>query len=489
MNSRDWLREAARLYGPRVFLEQGVWRWTFAEWDRRVDRVAGTLAAAGVVAGSRVASLLSGGYQAAEVVFAALRLGAVLVPMNTRLGPEELAYQWQDADPSAVVVSEELAHLLPAAAGPRLGVALGAPEDDALLGPAWRGVAGAAPTGVQSIIYTSGTTGRPKGALLTVTQLGWNAWGSMLRLGHLPDDVWLCCLPLFHVGGQAILFRAVLAGTAVRLEPRFEAQTAAAALADGSVTLASLVPTMLRRILDVHAGAFAPRLRAVLIGGGAAPKTLMAEGRRRGLPLVATYGMTETASQMATQDLRLDGEDAGARPLYGFELRIAEPGADGSGEIWVRGPGVSPGYWRRPEETAARFDADGWFATGDIGRLDSQGRVQVLDRRQDLIVSGGENVYPAEVEAALTAIRGVRAAAVVGVPDPEWGAVPAAAVVPQDGVRLDPEALTRALRRRLAAYKVPREWALVNELPLTANGKVRRQAVQAWFASRRERPR
>jgi O-succinylbenzoic acid--CoA ligase len=478
----DWLEEAARLYGDRLFLTQDGWHWTFADWHGRVDRVAGRLAALGAGPHARVAVLMAGGYQAAELVFAVRRLGAVLVPLNPRLAPPEVAYQVADAEPDVAVVAASLADRWPAAVE-ALVVPEAAPSDDPLLGDPWVGGSAGEASDIQSILYTSGTTGRPKGALVTVGQQWWNAVASMLRIGHQVGDAWLCCLPLFHVGGQAILFRAVIGGAAVVLEPRFDAESAARLLADGTVTLASLVPTMLRRVLAAHSGPFSPRLRAVLIGGSAAPPALLDDARERGLPVLATYGMTETASQMATEDPdRADGRRA--RPLYGYNIRIDHPGADGAGEICVRGPGVSPGYWRRPETTAERFDRDGWFHTGDIGRLHLDGRLEVLDRRDDLIVSGGENIYPAEVEAALAALPEVAAAAVVGVPHPDWGMVPAAAVVPRTGAGVDPARLEQQLAAHLARYKIPKQWTVVDALPLTANGKVRRAEVRDWFEDR-----
>jgi O-succinylbenzoic acid--CoA ligase len=478
----DWLAEAARLYRDRPFLVQGDWRWTFAEWHERVDRVAGRLAAVGAGPNTRVAVLVGGGYQAAELVFAVRRLGAVLVPLNPRLAAPEIAYQVADANPHVAVVAESLTSRWPAGA-PSLVVPEVTPPADPLLADPWRAESAADPSDIQSIIYTSGTTGRPKGALVTVRQQWWNAFASMLRIGHQAGDAWLCCLPLFHVGGQAILFRAVMGGAAVVLEPRFDAERAARILADGTVTLASLVPTMLRRVLSTYVGPFSPRLRAVLIGGSAAPPALLDEARGRGMPVLATYGMTETASQMATEEPdRADGRRA--LPLYGYELRIDHPGSDGAGEICVRGPGVSPGYWRRPDTTAERFEEGGWFRTGDIGRLHPDGRIEVLDRRDDLIVSGGENIYAAEVEAALAALPEVEAAAVVGVPHPEWGMVPAAAVVPRAGAAVDPAELERRLASTLARYKIPKTWSVVDALPMTANGKVRRAEVREWFRNR-----
>ncbi|MGC8489254.1 MAG: o-succinylbenzoate--CoA ligase [Clostridia bacterium] len=480
----DWAKNGARLYPDRRFMEvdgDGVGEhFTFAAFSDRVDRVAGRLVAGGLTPGDRVAALLTDPLLAAELVFAAIRTGAVLVPVNHRLGREEVAHILQDAAPRVVITAPALRDRLPPS-GPRgmqtWVVEREASGEDPLLGDplpvAWL----PGPDQVQSLIYTSGTTGRPKGAVLTLDQHWWNAIGSLLRLGHQPGDSWLLCMPLFHVGGQAILFRAAIAGCRVIVEPRFDAASVACWLASGEVTLASLVPTMLQRVLDAAAAPFSPSLRAILLGGAATPPALLQRGLAAGLPLVPTYGMTETGSQMATVDPVDDDPAGGARPLFAADLLIADPDVDGVGEILVRGPQVSPGYW----VAGALQTGDGWLHTGDLGRIDKSGRLTVMDRRADLIVSGGENIYPAEVEAALLLHPAVERAAVVPVEDAHWGQVPGAAVVLQAGAVQSPDDLSAFLRGRLASYKVPHHWKIVDALPETANGKVLRREVQGWF--------
>jgi O-succinylbenzoic acid--CoA ligase len=477
----DWARNAARLYARRPFLDADGQAFTFGEWSRRVDRVAGFLSAQGLKPGDRAGILLPAGVQAAELVFAAIRAGIVLVPVNTRLHPAEVERLLSDAQPQLVLVADTLRDRLSVGSGRAAVVTLGPfgadPERDPLLGDARGWAFEPGPEQIQSLIYTSGTTGSPKGAVLTLGQHWWNAVGSSLRLGHDPRDVWLLCLPLFHVGGQAILFRAAIGGNRVILEPRFDAGRVARWLSSGEVTLVSLVPTMLQRVLDAAVAPFSPRVRAVLLGGAAVAPALLERGRQAGLPLVPTYGMTETGSQMATVDPLDDDPRVGARPLYAADIDIFAPDAEGVGEIRVRGPQVSPGYWvggRLQEES-------GWLLTGDLGRLDEEGRLLVLDRRADLIVSGGENIYPAEIEAALLQDPRVTRAAVVPVADPTWGQVPAAAVVLAAGATADAEALSQALRTRLASFKIPRHWKVVREIPETANGKILRRAVQGWF--------
>ncbi|MFN3336348.1 MAG: o-succinylbenzoate--CoA ligase, partial [Thermomicrobium sp.] len=340
---------------------------------------------------------------------------------------------------------------------------------------------------VHTLIYTSGTTDRPKGVLLTYGNHWWSAVGSQLNLGVLPDDRWLLCLPLFHVGGLSILFRSVIGGFTVELHERFDAARANEAIEQG-VTLVSLVGTMLWRMLEERGERHYPvHLRAVLLGGGPAPRPLLERCAAVGLPVLQTYGLTETASQLAT----LVPEDAlrklgsAGKPLYPNALRIVRP--DGSlaepgepGEIEVRGPVVTPGYWQRPDLTARAF-CDGWFRTGDIGYLDQEGYLYVLDRRADLIVTGGENVFPAEVEAVLLGHPAVAEAAVIGIPDVEWGQRVVALVVLRRGMTATANELITWCRTRLAGYKVPKMIRFVEELPRTASGKLQRWLVrQEW---------
>jgi O-succinylbenzoic acid--CoA ligase len=467
--SWDWLARRAATDPDRPYWLRGGTALTFGELDGLVDRTVGTLVGAGVHPGDRVATLMAPGEIYLALLFAAIRAGAVLVPLNPALAPAEQHERLAAADPRLVV------------ADPGADVPQGWPvlSPDALADGTPRRVLHC-PTGAspQCVIFTSGTSGTPKGAVLTLSQHYWAAVGSMLRLGHDPADAWLLTLPLFHVGGQAILLRAMLAGVTVRALPRFNAEAVAERLTDGSVTLASLVPTMLERVLSAHAGPFSPRLRAILVGGGRALPTLLARAHAAGLPVRSTYGMTETASQAAT----LDAADAPAgfhtsgRPLDGVDITIRDPGADGIGEICVRGPQVIRRYWGDEEDRPERA----WFATGDLGRLDAAGRLEVVDRRTDLIVTGGENVYPAEVERVLADHPDVAAVAVVGAEDAVWGQRVVAFVELRPGAARSDQAWAEHAARRLARYKVPRRWVVVERLPLTANGKVWRERLREW---------
>ena len=314
-----------------------------------------------------------------------------------------------------------------------------------------------------TILFTSGTTGTPQPVVLTRANHEASAIASAWNLGVAPDDRWLCVLPLHHVGGLAILWRSVIYGTTVVLHERFDPETAVAAIASGEVTLASLVPTMLRRMRA--AGMSAPgELRAILLGGGPVPRDLLEWAVAVGLPVLQTYGMTETASQIAT--LRA-GEavahhGSAGRPLLGVELSIG----DGR-EILVRGPMVAPGA----------VEDDGWLHTGDSGHLDEDGFLHVEGRIDDVIVTGGENVGAAEVEDALLSHPAVADAAVAGRPDREWGEAVTAWVVL--ATHVPDRELAAHCRRLLAAFKVPKAFVRVDELPRNAAGKVVRARLRA----------
>ncbi|HLT59303.1 MAG TPA: o-succinylbenzoate--CoA ligase [Limnochordales bacterium] len=540
----DWLARRAQLTPEGVALIADGRRWTFAELDAQAQALAWQLAAMGVGPGQRVAVLLANSPAFVTCVHALPRLGAVLVPLNTRLAPPELAWQLEDAGARLLVHDADHSEKAQAIAQQVPGILrmrLAADQRPALLkggrraaadgpqalgasmaaqGPGPAGAAGAARAAeavprvpevaaeteaaagpvpgdggpalrdwvdlaaIHSIIYTSGTTGRPKGALLTYGNHWWSAMASCLNLGLVPGDRWLACLPLFHVGGLSILLRSVIYGIPVVLHRRFDAAAANRAIDEEGVTIVSLVAVMLSRMLDERGGRRYPaHLRAVLLGGGPAPRPLLERAVAAGVPVLQTYGLTETASQVAT----LAPEDAlrklgaAGKPLFPNRIRIVRDGRPAPpgevGEITVAGPTVTPGYWNRPDATAAAL-ADGWLRTGDMGYMDPEGYLYVVDRREDLIISGGENVYPAEVEAVLMAHPAVAEAAVVGVPDERWGQVPVAYVALRPGQPCTEAQLVAFCRERLAGYKVPARVTFVPELPKGASGKILRRALR-----------
>jgi O-succinylbenzoic acid--CoA ligase len=436
----DWLTRRASTHPGRPALITHAGITTYSQLDEAAARTARRLAALGVGEGDRVATTLPASAEFAELLHALPRLGASLVPLNTRLTAAERAWQLDDSG-ARVCVEEPLD-------GEQAHVELRTQVD-----------AGSE----HSLIYTSGTTGEPTGVSLTHRNHTASALASAWNLGVDPDDRWLCVLPLFHVGGLAVLLRSAIYGTAAVLHERFDEQRVAGVLSEGQVTVASFVPTMLRRLVEVGLEQ-AANLRAALIGGGPVPRDLLEWSAGHGFPALQTYGMTQTSSQIATLTAAeaITKSGSAGRPLLGVELSISE-----EGEILVRGQMVSPG---------ALDPEDGWLHTGDRGRLDDEGYLWVEGRLKDVIVTGGENVACAEVERALEEHPAVKEAAVTGRPDPEWGELVTAFVV-LDGDSVDERELADHCRRLLAGYKVPRAFHFVTELPRNAAGKLLRREL------------
>ena len=446
-------------------------RWTWAALDREVACVAGLLRAGKVCPGERVAVLAANHPSTVVLLFAVRRVGAALVPLNVRLAPTELRAQLDRVRPRVLLADADRLAVLPGAV----------PLEDwpDLATVPWRGDDSQA-SADWALLFTSGTTGQPKAARLSVGALDALARASATNLGPRPGDRWLCNLPLFHVGGLGTAIRCAHDGATLVLHPRFDAGAVVRTVREDGITHLSLVARTLEQCLD--AGLGAGRLRGVLVGGGPVPPALVERARAAAIPVLLTYGLTEACSQVTTERPgQADGRTAGV-PLPGLEVQIV--GADGrsvpageEGTIAVRGPTLMRGYLDDDAATAEVL-RDGWLRTGDVGQLDRAGRLTVLARRTDLILSGGENVYPAEVEAVLATHPAVAEVAVVGRPDPRWGQVPVAVVVPRQAAgSLDD--LRPWARARLAAFKVPAEVVPATALPRTASGKVDRAAVQA----------
>ncbi len=483
----DWLTARARRSPEALALLWQGQPWSYGALARESATYTAALAHLGVRRGQHVAAMLPNGPAYVRLVHALARLGAVLVPLNQRLTPPETAWQVQQADCRWFVHDDSTAPAAAAAPAPITPIDVAALQD----GP------GAPPTpqfdlhALQAIVFTSGTTGRPKGAMLTFGNHFWSATASAFRLGLQANDRWLSSLPLCHVGGLAVLFRSCLYGTAVVLHDGFDLQQFNASLDHEQVTITSLVPTMLYRLL--RSRSHWPRsLRLALTGGAATTPELARQCAAAGVPLAATYGLTETASQVATMTPPETQRKPGCvgKPLMFGDVRIA--GQDGEslglgqvGEVCVNGPMVMQGYYGDPQATAAAL-RHGELRTGDIGYLDDDGDLWLVQRRSDVIVSGGENVYPAEVEGVLRQHPAVSDACVVGLPHEEWGQQVAVMVALEPERRVAEEALLQFCRERLAGYKIPRRLRLVDELPHTASGKVARAAVLEALAAEQD---
>ncbi|UJR85072.1 class I adenylate-forming enzyme family protein [Sandaracinus amylolyticus] len=381
-------------------------------------------------------------------VLAAIEIGAPLVMLHPR---------WTDAERDVVIDESAPRVVLPTQTEVHVGHEPPRTREDTI-----------DPARTLAVLYTSGTTGKAKGALLSRRAFLASARASAVNLPLTPSDRWLLCMPIAHVGGLSIVVRSLIARSTIVLAGPFDEARARDTIGARSITLVSLVPTMLARLLDAGF-ARPPALRTILLGGAACPERVLMRAIAANLPLRTTYGLTEACSQVSTarDDVRSLDEGAG-HPLPGTGVRI---GARGT--IEVRGPTMFDGWLG---QVASPFDADGWYDTGDLGELDARGHLHVLARRTDLIVSGGENVYPAEVEAALERVEGVRAACVFGVPDDRWGQIVAAAIVVDDRAP-DDATITRALSGVLARFKRPRRIARLPALVVAGSGKLDRRAT------------
>jgi o-succinylbenzoate---CoA ligase len=483
----DWLRLAALSHPERPALLAASGRWNSGQLDDAADALAAALVEGGIGEGSRVVALLADDAPMVILIAAVRRLGAVLVPLNRRAARAELEHQVGVARAAAVVHDEAHAtrarELVGAASLPRLAV-------EELLAPSPRERPAASRVEAiraevdldapATIVFTSGTTGRPRAAVLSHGNhtASADAWASVLS--PRPRDRWLACLPLCHVAGLAIVMRAGRWGVPLEVVERFDAGHIAARIEAG-ITHLSLVPTQLEPLLEVlDRVAATATLRAVLVGGGPIPIGTLERARATGLPVLTTYGSTETGSGVAVggAEAATLRDPAALRALPGVELRIAEPTDDaGIGPVLVRGAMVFRGYLDDPTATADRLRG-GWLHTGDLGSLDGAGLLRIADRRDDLIVSGGENIYPAEVEAVLLAHPDILDAAVLGQPDPVWGSVPVAAIVVAPGSAVGDAALLQHCRDHLAGYKVPVRLARLAELPRNASGKILRHQLR-----------
>jgi fatty-acyl-CoA synthase len=467
-----WISDRARATPERVAIDYDGRFVTYRELNDGADAFAAAFAATGLNRGDRVATLTGSSPQHVQVLFGCAKAGLMLLPLSWRLSAPELAYQLEDAEPAIFLVEDEYAELARATGHrferleePRPGARhldVSVQDEDGLL-----------------LIYTSGTTGRPKGAVLTHANCFWTNVGFDLMTGVHGDDVVLQVLPQFHVGGWNV--QALLGwwkGARIVLERQFDAGRVLQLIEQKRVTTMMGVPPIYL-FLAQHprfGEADLSSLERAVVGGAPMPEALLETWAARGTVIVQGYGLTEAAPNV----LCVPPEDAVAKlgcagkPYPFVDVRLAD-----DDELQVRGPNVFPGYWRNPEATAAAFTADGWLRTGDVAACDDDGFYRIKGRLKDMYISGGENVYPAEIEAVLHEHPQVADVAVVGVADEQWGETGVAFVV-ADGV--GEEELVAWCGARLAKFKVPQSVRFVGEIPRNGLGKVQKQELAAEVA-------
>jgi fatty-acyl-CoA synthase len=465
-----WLADRARTTPDRVGIDYRDREVTYRELDDAANRLASWFAERGLRRGDRVATLTGNTPEHVAVFFACARLGLILAPLSWRLTGPELAYQLGDSEPAVFLVEPEYSELAEATGGkfeplviPGGDVAPRdvAADDDALL-----------------LVYTSGTTGKPKGALLTHANCFWTNVGFDVATGISGDDVVLQVLPQFHCGGWNV--QALLSwwkGARVVLERAFDADRCLELMERKRVTTTMGVPAnyLFMSQSPRFADADLSSLRRAVVGGAPMPLALLETWRERGVEIVQGYGLTEAAPNV----LCLPAEDAVRKAGFaGKPYPQVEVGLSDESELLVRGPNVFAGYWRNPEATAETV-VDGWLHTGDLAERDAEGYYRISGRLKDMYISGGENVYPAEIEDVLLSLDGVGDAAVLGVPDERWGEIGVAFVVLEPGVSLSTEEVLEWCRGRLARFKVPGSVRFLDELPRSGMNKVLKDELRA----------
>jgi fatty-acyl-CoA synthase len=492
----SWPARRARKTPHRTALIHGDTTVSYAELYARTTRLAHALRALGLRRGDRIAYLGPNHPSYLETLFAAGTLGAVFVPLNPRLAGPEIAYQLSDSGAKVLVYAPSLAGLvagLPGNAHVRAFVEVGSPYEELIDQAAEERIDQPVTADDMCIImYTSGTTGRPKGAMLTHGNLTWNAVNVLVDHDLTADERALVSAPLFHTAGLNMLTLPVLlkGGTCVLVES-FDPAATLDLIERHRITFMFGVPAMFDQVArhPRWADADLSSLRILTCGGSPVPTTLIAAYQERGLTFLQGYGMTEASPGTLFLDAEHAVGKAGSAgvPHFFSDVRVVRPDftqvdIGETGEVVVRGPHVMPGYWGLPEETAAVF-ADGWFRSGDAARVDEDGYVFIVDRIKDMIISGGENIYPAEIEDLLLGHPGIVECAVIGVADDKWGEVPRAVVVPREGVELDPDEVLASLAGRLAKYKIPKSVVVVDELPRTASGKLLKARVRTRYGA------
>lgn len=510
----SWLQRRRPKSGSKLALISGDRQLSYEEFAERSDKLANALKVSGVAKGDRVAYLGENHPAFLETLFACGQLGAIFVPLNTRLAPPEITFQLEDCGAVVLIHSSSLSGLAASGAkgtpvSRRIAVGDSFPGDGT--GAFAEGgreiptaaedyedvVASGAPRHLDEevglddgamILYTSGTTGRPKGALLTHGNITWNCINVIVDFDFSSTDVALMISPMFHVASLDMgVLPTLLKGGTVVLEQRFDPERTLELIEQYRATTVSGVPTTYQMLCEHPAWPTSDlsSLNKLTCGGSAVPMRVLEAYEARGLRFSNGYGMTETAPGATTLPAARSRDKAGSSGLPHFfsDVRIADVAGglaeQGTvGEIQIKGPNVIHEYWRRPDATAESYADGGWFKSGDMGYKDADGFVFVSDRLKDMIISGGENIYPAEVEQAISELDSVGSVAVIGVPDEKWGEVPRAVVVLREGALLTEDELKEHLAGKLARYKIPKTVVFVDEMPRTASGKIRKSELR-----------
>ncbi|MBU4278298.1 MAG: o-succinylbenzoate--CoA ligase [Proteobacteria bacterium] len=499
-----WLTKREEIAPEKEAVVDGGRRLSYRQLNRRVNRLARALQAQGLAQGDRLALLSYNSLECIEVIMASAKLGLLLVPLNWRLTAAELTFQLGDSGVKTLIFDPELQELAQGILGrmsfERLMV-LGAeprlearPYEALLAGQGHeepvvdQEITSEAPF---IIMYTAGTTGKPKGAVLTQGNCLYNALNLQVDLEFTSSDRNLVALPMFHIGGIGLFTLPMLyVGGTVVIQRSFDPAEMIRLFGQENITVCLVVPAIWLFLIQSPAFDPAPltKARILMSGGAPLPVSLVDEYHARGIVLQQGYGMSEAAPSISTlaKPWALSKKGSVGRVMFHLEARVggedcAELPRGEVGELLLRGPNVMQGYWNRPEANEEAFSG-GWFHTGDLARMDDQGFLYMVDRKKDMFISGGENVYPAEVENAIFALEQVAEAAVIGLPDPKWGEVGCAVVVLKEGQSLQEQEVTAHLKTCLAKYKIPKKVVFSRALPRNAAGKVLKRNLREQYS-------
>ncbi len=463
METQNWLLKQAVTQPNQIAIDDGNERLSFAELKKQVEVLVGKIDH--LNPGSRVGILATNTLMSYKLSLAIMCSGRTIVWLNWRLAGEELERQIKDSGLQLCLVENSLWRSGMTDPFKSYSAFLITSADPGELIPVFKS------DWVASIMYTSGTTGRPKGVLQTFGNHFYSAVSSALNLGLSSADKWLCVAPIFHISGFSIIMRGLIYGMTVRLVEKFRAEELERILANETVTIMSVVPFMLKKLIqqqnktNTH---YNSAFRCMLLGGGTIDRETLEACLQRSIPVVQCYGMTETCSQIValrSADALLKLGSVG-QPLFSTQLKLSK-----DGEILLKTPALTPGYLNLPDKLPSKM-IDGWYRTGDIGHLDKEGYLYIDGRADEMLISGGENIFPQEVEQVYQRYPQINEVAVVGQNDSVWGQVPVAFVVSDR--RLSPTKLMNYGYEHLARYKVPQHYIFVSELPKNASGKIRR---------------
>lgn len=463
METQNWLLKQAATQPNQIAIDDGNERLSFAELKKQVEVLVGKIDH--LNPGSRVGILATNTLMSYKLSLAIMCSGRTIVWLNWRLAGEELERQIKDSGLQLCLVENSLWRSGMTDPFKSYSAFLITSADPGELIPVFKS------NWVASIMYTSGTTGRPKGVLQTFGNHFYSAVSSALNLGLSSADKWLCVAPIFHISGFSIIMRGLIYGMNVRLVEKFRAEELERILANETVTIMSVVPFMLKKLIqqqnktNTH---YNSAFRCMLLGGGTIDRETLEACLQRSIPVVQCYGMTETCSQIValrSADALLKLGSVG-QPLFSTQLKLSK-----DGEILLKTPALTPGYLNLPDKLPSKM-IDGWYRTGDIGHLDKEGYLYIDGRADEMLISGGENIFPQEVEQIYQRYPQINEVAVVGQNDSVWGQVPVAFVVSDR--RLSPTKLINYGYEHLARYKVPQHYIFVSELPKNASGKIRR---------------